>query len=484
MKKINSKGITLVALVVTIIVIIILTGVTIQLSVGQNGIITRASDVKKESEVSTIKELLSLEFTIVEDGIKYPKYLNTDQVDEIVGNSNQTYKSKIGVYRGQLMYLDSETSENAMFLETRGFKTINMTPTEFKYYIEMGVLEDSVQSNKRIGRELQTPEFPGTISIGNNTYGIGWFLVGNYTEEEKQNNTYNQQFEELKLEDTTHAPYLVNYETGVVLSIDGMIMYESQVTVHSFNDNYDQNMQNSITYVNSYTDKTGESYGNLISTSIYDGEVTSYGGGIKIYQDNDGQLQYDEDGALLLDEDNAIPVLEVTGESSIKDAYSINVTVEGDYTQKNVLPQDSYANTIVALSDASSQYLSWIGVYDGFLQVYAYYNGPAVPRVSSEVTRTSFTSIDLSKYQGKPINIQVTATRGKTAQVYINGEEVRSFNVGNSELEMSYTTLGDLRVGRNLKFVGKIYEFGIYNIAIDESGVQSNWERAKRYVEN
>ena len=90
----------------------------------------------------------------------------------------------------------------------------------------------------------------------------------------------------------------------------------------------------------------------------------------------------------------------------------------------------------------------------------------------------------MSKYQGKPINIQVTATTGKTAQVYINGEEVRSFNVGNSELEMSYTTLGDLRVGRNLKFVGKIYEFGIYNIAIDESGVQSNWERAKRYVEN
>lgn len=172
MKRINSKGITLVALVVTIIVIIILSAVTIQLSVGQNGIITRAFDVRRESEVSNIKDLLSLEFTIEEDGIKYPKYLNTDQVDEIVGDSNQTYKSKIGVYRGQLMYLGSETSENAIFLETRGFETINMTPAEFKYYIEMGVLEDSVQGDKRIGRELQTPEFPGTISIGNNTYGI------------------------------------------------------------------------------------------------------------------------------------------------------------------------------------------------------------------------------------------------------------------------------------------------------------------------
>ena len=38
----NSKGITLVALVVTIIVLIILAGISINLVLGENGIITKA----------------------------------------------------------------------------------------------------------------------------------------------------------------------------------------------------------------------------------------------------------------------------------------------------------------------------------------------------------------------------------------------------------------------------------------------------------
>ena len=49
-------------------------------------------------------------------------------------------------------------------------------------------------------------------------------------------------------------------------------------------------------------------------------------------------------------------------------------------------------------------------------------------------------------------------------------------------MNFKYTTLGDLRVGRNLKFVGKIYEFGIYGLAISENSVYENWQRANRYV--
>ena len=41
-KRRNEKGITLVALVVTIIVLIILAGVSINLLVGQDGLISRA----------------------------------------------------------------------------------------------------------------------------------------------------------------------------------------------------------------------------------------------------------------------------------------------------------------------------------------------------------------------------------------------------------------------------------------------------------
>lgn len=411
--------------------------------------------------------------------MKKVRYMNTDEVDEAIDEatkgSNKNYLHKIGIYREQLVYLGEEESEESNFMKDKGFKIINMTPDEFKYYIELGVLEDSVKEKKYIGRELQTSEFEGTITIGDNTYEIGWYLIGNYTSEEKENNTYQEQFDELKLKDTTHAPYLVNYETGVVLSIDGMIMYKSQILVHSFNDDYDKNLSNAITYVNSFTHKTGEAYGNLISTSKYTGPVDG----------NGGQLQYDEEGALILDSNNAIPVLEIDNKFKIKDNYSINVTIEGDYMQKpEVGTWNKYAATILALSESNTKYLSWIGVYKGYLHVYAFYGGNALEDIDAEITKKGFTSIDITKYQGKKINLQVVAVRGGNTDIYINGEKIKTIESGTSTIDFKYTTVGDLRVGRNLKFIGKIYEFGIYGIAIDEESVQNNWERAKRYVEN
>ena len=59
--KIKSKrGITLVALVISVIVIIILSVVTFNLTVGENGLITRAFQAKYMMELSTYKEELSM----------------------------------------------------------------------------------------------------------------------------------------------------------------------------------------------------------------------------------------------------------------------------------------------------------------------------------------------------------------------------------------------------------------------------------------
>ena len=52
----NSRGITLIALVVTIIVLIILAGVSINLVLGENGIITRAKQAKQQHEMAQVKE--------------------------------------------------------------------------------------------------------------------------------------------------------------------------------------------------------------------------------------------------------------------------------------------------------------------------------------------------------------------------------------------------------------------------------------------
>ena len=52
----NQKGVTLVALVVTIIVLIILAGISINLILGDNGIITIAKKAKENSELAKIQE--------------------------------------------------------------------------------------------------------------------------------------------------------------------------------------------------------------------------------------------------------------------------------------------------------------------------------------------------------------------------------------------------------------------------------------------
>ena len=66
MRKITGKknnGITLIALVITIIVLLILAGVTIATLTGENGILTRASDASRESEIASVKEQARLDIS-------------------------------------------------------------------------------------------------------------------------------------------------------------------------------------------------------------------------------------------------------------------------------------------------------------------------------------------------------------------------------------------------------------------------------------
>lgn len=400
--------------------------------------------------------------------------MNTEQCKEKFSIISNKYKNNIGIYREELVYLADETSIDAQNAKKVGFNIVNMNTEEFKYYIELGKLEDSVVEHKNamVGRELNTYEFSDTIKIGDTTYGNGWFLIGNYTQEEKDSKTYNSQYEKLGLENTSHAPYIVNYNTGEVLSVDGMVMYKAEIQVHSFN-NTSNRLANAITYVDDKTKKTGTHYGNLYSTSLYTGPVNDLGGK---YNDNNGLLEYDENGALILDEDNAIPVLEVNQKYKIDDVYSINTTIEGDVNQGV-----DFAKTIVALSDVNERYVSWIGIYKGYLHVYSFSNQSEL-YLNAELTKKGFASIDISKYEGKAMNIQVVAKRSEATKVYINGELIKTFQSGDDQLTYNYTTIGDLRVGRNLKFKGKMYDFALFGAALEENDVQEIWTNSKKYI--
>ncbi len=57
----KEKGITLIALVITIIVLLILASVTIATLTGENGILTRANEAKEQTEIASVKEQAQLD---------------------------------------------------------------------------------------------------------------------------------------------------------------------------------------------------------------------------------------------------------------------------------------------------------------------------------------------------------------------------------------------------------------------------------------
>ena len=81
----NNKGVTLVALVVTIIVLIILAGISINLILGDNGLITKAREAKKQQKIAEIKEKITLELSAAEtDAIIRNESLEEEQLNDIV----------------------------------------------------------------------------------------------------------------------------------------------------------------------------------------------------------------------------------------------------------------------------------------------------------------------------------------------------------------------------------------------------------------
>ena len=61
-EKSKNRGITLIALVITIIVLLILAGVSIATLTGENGILTRAGDAKTNTEIAEEKEAIGLAY--------------------------------------------------------------------------------------------------------------------------------------------------------------------------------------------------------------------------------------------------------------------------------------------------------------------------------------------------------------------------------------------------------------------------------------
>ena len=85
-EKLNNRGITLIALVITIIVLLILAGVSIAMLTGENGILTQAQNAKNDTEEAQDKEKINLAVSEAQIGDNEYQKLDTNNLQEAIDN--------------------------------------------------------------------------------------------------------------------------------------------------------------------------------------------------------------------------------------------------------------------------------------------------------------------------------------------------------------------------------------------------------------
>ena len=177
MKKVfEHKGITLIALVITIIVLLLLAGVTIASVTGENGILYKSEEARFKTIMADYSEQLELykqskemeSTNFLEDtlnasknSLEYNTKNNTSEnsIRNIINNIENKYIDKIEVIKGKLVYNTQESRE----IEWAKGLNIDVNP----YDIENGELMSS-RGN------LLLMDSTGTLTIPSNVTKIGY----------------------------------------------------------------------------------------------------------------------------------------------------------------------------------------------------------------------------------------------------------------------------------------------------------------------
>lgn len=150
MKRKNDKGITLLALVITIIILLILAGITISTITGDDGTIINASKAKFRTEIRDIEEKIELEEVNHNNGEDF----QFGTLKDLIGREDE-YNEILYMEDGKLVYLEDKVSDKqAQWLEEMG---INAKQNIIPIYTE--------EQFKKIGtgEEIKIEEVGGEI---------------------------------------------------------------------------------------------------------------------------------------------------------------------------------------------------------------------------------------------------------------------------------------------------------------------------------
>ena len=146
LRKKNEKGITLIALVITIIVLIVLAGIAISMTIGENGIFTKAREAKRLQITAEAKEKIGTEILAAQvEAIERNEELEQAQVEDIISKYGTLQDDK------DTIILKDNGYEISLLDIYQGTTTSSGSYTENKAKIEL--LEGQV---KRLQEQLDS----------------------------------------------------------------------------------------------------------------------------------------------------------------------------------------------------------------------------------------------------------------------------------------------------------------------------------------
>lgn len=182
----GNKGITLIALVITIIVLLILAGVTIATLTGENGILKRASQASEENTHAAVKEAIGLAYneyqieinTVAnESHLKEMKKIASTQIVTIQGKEEKqkvSQKKSFFEFLEEKLYISEDGKVNVEKLLGKKQTLGNGNATEKKdvYMIEK-IDEQYILNYYNKEGNSETLWQVNNISEVNNEYYIG-----------------------------------------------------------------------------------------------------------------------------------------------------------------------------------------------------------------------------------------------------------------------------------------------------------------------
>ena len=221
MKKSEEKGITLIALIITIIVLIILAGISIMMISGQDGILQRAGNAKTtigqaSAEEAVKRAILSLQIDGKgsNNGItpaKVAEQVNKDNSRSDVVAEGDTFPTNIKFVKdGVNVYVDIDFSvgKDTRKIYSTDIDESQIAPNDLFEYEPITTTGANNTKVASIGDFGSLPEKKIRITGIKSKYLYG--ILDDYSD--KKNYGINYQTEKFTLTDTLIIPYQVEYE--------------------------------------------------------------------------------------------------------------------------------------------------------------------------------------------------------------------------------------------------------------------------------